>query len=290
MSNHDASKPGDALSSLNSPLGIPGGISGENQATGGMLGALRTRGGGAQKPPLRLELRDLSKRFEKGGQRIDILREVNFTIEQGDRIAIVGRSGVGKSTLLHILGTLDRPTSGQLLYNDQDVFKRDPTAVASLRNTTVGFVFQFHHLLGEFSALENVMLPAIIAGEDMATARMKAHEMLTAVGLASRLTHQPGELSGGEQQRVAIARAIVMEPRILLADEPTGNLDIRTGEAINELLLELNQTRGITLVVVTHNLELASRLPRQYRLVEGRLEPIVPSNPVESNPNLRGGA
>lgn len=239
-----------------------------------MLGGLFGQSSQNQVQSLRIELKSLEKHFEKGGVRLDILRTVDFVVEQGDRIAIVGRSGAGKSTLLHILGTLDRPTSGQVLFNGEDVFRRDPRALARLRNATVGFVFQFHHLLGEFSALENVMMPAIIAGQDMLSARRLAAEALKAVGLGGRLEHQPGELSGGEQQRVAIARALVMNPRVLLADEPTGNLDVRTGEAINELLLELNQTRGITLVVVTHNLELAARLPRQYRLTDGRLESI----------------
>lgn len=231
---------------------------------------------------LRVELKGLSKRYEKGGATIEILRDVDFKIEQGDRIAIVGRSGVGKSTLLHILGTLDHPTSGQVLFNGEDVFKREARALAELRNATVGFVFQFHHLLGEFSAQENVMLPAIIAGEDLASARKRARDALTAVGLSGRLEHQPGELSGGEQQRVAIARAVVMSPRLLLADEPTGNLDVNTGESIHELLLELNRTRGITLVVVTHNPDMAALLSRQYRLSDGNLVPLHTTEPVTS--------
>lgn len=231
---------------------------------------------------LRVELKGLSKRYEKGGATIEVLRDVDFTIEQGDRIAIVGRSGVGKSTLLHILGTLDHPTQGQVLFNGEDVFKREVRALAALRNATVGFVFQFHHLLGEFTAQENVMLPAIIAGEDLASARKRARDALTAVGLSGRLEHQPGELSGGEQQRVAIARAMVMSPRLLLADEPTGNLDVNTGESIHQLLLELNRTRGITLVVVTHNPDMAALLSRQYRLSDGNLLPLHASEPVTS--------
>lgn len=222
-------------------------------------------------PELRIALRRLSKHFDKGGLRISVLRELDFEIAQGDRIAIVGRSGVGKSTLLHILGTLDHPSSGSVLFNGEDVFRREARALAQLRNATVGFVFQFHHLLGEFTAQENVMLPAIIAGEDLAGARRRAVEALMSVGLGNRMAHLPGELSGGEQQRVAIARAIVMQPRVLLADEPTGNLDQRTGEAIHQLLMELNRTRGITLVIVTHNLELAASMARQCRLEDGLL-------------------
>ena len=246
-----------------------------------MLGGLFGQGSQERLTSLRIELRGLEKNFEKGGVRLDILRSVDFVVEQGDRIAIVGRSGAGKSTLLHILGTLDRPTAGHVLFNGEDVFRREPRSLSRLRNATVGFIFQFHHLLGEFSALENVMMPAIIAGIDMAASKVLAREALNAVGLSGRLDHQPGELSGGEQQRVAIARALVMNPRVLLADEPTGNLDVRTGEAINELLLELNQTRGITLVVVTHNLELAARLPRQYRLTDGRLESALASRTAD---------
>jgi lipoprotein-releasing system ATP-binding protein len=225
-----------------------------------------------QKPePVRIELHGLTKTFEKGGVRIEVLKTLDLVIEPGEALSIVGASGVGKSTLLHILGTLDHPTSGTVLFNGTDVFAQDNRSLASLRNSTIGFVFQFHHLLPEFTALENVAMPAIIAGQDMARARARAEDALRAVGLAARLHHQPGEMSGGEQQRVAIARAVVMEPRILLADEPTGNLDIHTGESIHDLLLELNKTRGITLVVVTHNLELADRFSRRFRLTEGHL-------------------
>ena len=225
----------------------------------------------ASLPSIRVTLRNLSKRYEKGGITIKVLEQLSMEIEQGDQIAIVGASGVGKSTLLHILGTLDHPTEGEVLFNGEDVFKKEGRALAAFRNATIGFVFQFHHLLPGFSAAENVMIPPIIGGLDMARARRRAEEALRSVGLGARLHHQPGELSGGEQQRVAIARAIVMEPRLLLADEPTGNLDHHTGEAIHHLLLELNQTRGITLVLVTHNIDLARRLPRQLRMSDGHL-------------------
>lgn len=235
----------------------------------------------AHERDIRIELRSLTKTFEKGGERIEVLKTLDMIIPQGTCMSIVGASGVGKSTLLHIIGTLDHPTSGTVLFNDEDVFAKDGRSLAGLRNSTIGFVFQFHHLLPEFTAAENVMMPAIIAGIDMAHARRQAEDALRAVGLGSRLAHQPGELSGGEQQRVAIARAIVMQPRLVLADEPTGNLDAHTGESIHDLLVELNRMRGITLVVVTHNLDLADRLSRKFRLTEGHL--------VELNPRVQSG-
>jgi len=225
---------------------------------------------------VKIEFEGVSKRFEKGGQVIEVLRDIDLSIDAGELVSIVGASGVGKSTLLHLLGTLDRPTQGRLLFNGDDVFKRDPAELAAYRNATIGFVFQFHHLLPGFSALENVMIPSIIAGHDLAKARERSTDALNAVDLEHRLHHQPGELSGGEQQRVAIARALVMEPRVVLADEPSGNLDQSTGGAIHELLIDLNRTRGITLVVVTHNLELATSFPRQLKLVDGKLLDITP--------------
>ncbi len=223
---------------------------------------------------IHIRLQGVEKRFHKGGVTIDVLKGLDLEIQQGDGISIVGASGVGKSTLLHIMGTLDRPTGGVVSFNGEDVFQKDDRALAELRNLTIGFVFQFHHLLPEFTALENVMIPAIIAGSELASARKVAEQALASVGLGARMHHQPGELSGGEQQRVAIARAVVMSPRILLADEPTGNLDTRTGMAIHDLLMQLNHDLGVTLVVVTHNLELAGRLPRQYRLADGKLSPL----------------
>ena len=218
-----------------------------------------------------IQLRGVEKHFHKGGVTIEVLKGVDLTLAQGDGLSVVGASGVGKSTLLHIMGTIDRPTGGHVYFSDEDVFQKDDRALAELRNHAIGFVFQFHHLLPEFTAVENVMIPPIIAGSPLSRAREAAEEALVSVGLGARLHHQPGELSGGEQQRVAIARAIVMSPRVLLADEPTGNLDTRTGLAIHELLLRLNQERRITLVIVTHNLELAARLPRCYRLADGKL-------------------
>ncbi len=224
-----------------------------------------------EREPVRVEFRDVSRVFHKGRDEIAVLKNMNLVIEPGDVVSVVGASGVGKSTFLHILGTLDRPTSGSVLFNGEDVFARDHKRLARFRNATIGFVFQFHHLLPGFSAIENVQLPAVISGMDLAGARRRARDMLEAVGLGGRLEHQPGELSGGEQQRVAIARAMVMHPRLLLADEPTGNLDADTGESIHELFLELNRIEGVTLVIVTHNLELARKTPRRLRMIGGRL-------------------
>jgi lipoprotein-releasing system ATP-binding protein len=186
-------------------------------------------------------------------------------------VAIVGASGAGKTTLLHLLGTLDRPTSGKVLFDGQDVFNFKEKELALFRNRRIGFVFQSHHLLPEFTALENVMIPCLIQGmARRGEALDRAGVILDQVGLKPRVLHKPGELSGGEQQRVALARALVMEPQILLADEPTGNLDTRTGEAVFALLMELNREKGIALVVVTHNLNLAGRMPRQIRMVDGK--------------------
>jgi lipoprotein-releasing system ATP-binding protein len=188
-------------------------------------------------------------------------------------VAIIGESGVGKSTLLHLLGALDAPSGGQVLLDGVDVFARPDTEIAALRNREIGFVFQFHHLLGDFTALENVMLPALIARERPREVRARAAALLERVGLGARLTHRPGELSGGEQQRVAVARAVMRRPRLLLADEPTGNLDPATGERVHELLLDLNAESGSTLVVATHNDRLAAAMQRTVRLVGGRVEP-----------------
>jgi lipoprotein-releasing system ATP-binding protein len=185
--------------------------------------------------------------------------------------AIVGASGVGKSTLLHILGTLDLPTSGQLRYGGLDVTKLGSSALADFRNKSIGFVFQFHHLLPEFTALENAMMPGLVRRLPRAEARRRAEEMLSLVGLAARAEHKPGELSGGEQQRVALARALCLAPRLLLADEPTGNLDPRTADGIHALLADLNRRLGITMIVVTHNEQLAESLPRRLRIEGGKL-------------------
>ncbi len=220
-----------------------------------------------------LALRQLGKRFPPPSP-LEVLRGVELTITAGDTIAVVGSSGSGKTTLLHILGALDRPSQGRVLYYGRDVFAQSPDQLAAFRNRTIGFVFQFHHLLPEFSALENIMLPGLIAGESPAQAKARARKLLEQVQLAARAHHRVGELSGGEQQRVAIARALIMEPKLLLADEPTGNLDPKTGEAVFELLRQLNRELGLALVMVTHNYRLAARLDRVLRLEAGRLQEI----------------
>ncbi len=206
-----------------------------------------------------------------GPVTLTVLDGIDLEISKGEMLAIVGASGVGKSTFLHILGGLDHPTSGRILYGDTDIFGMDGDRIARFRNERVGFVFQFHHLLPEFSALENVMMPALIRGTDRALAAKTAERVLTDVGLGGRLQHRPGELSGGEQQRVAVARALVLNPDVVLADEPTGNLDTHTGESVHELLKKINKERGVTFVIVTHNDKLAIRADRILRMAEGRL-------------------
>jgi lipoprotein-releasing system ATP-binding protein len=215
--------------------------------------------------------RKLTKRFQNGGVSIDVLKDLDFTLDTGETVAIVGASGIGKSTLLHILGTLDRPDSGELLFQGQNVFLYDDEKLARFRNRFVGFVFQFHHLLPEFSALENTMMPALISGFDKRQATEVAENILVRVGLKDRLHYRVGKLSGGEQQRVALARALVLKPAVLLADEPTGNLDKSNSERIHALLLELNQELSMTLVVVTHNMELASHMSRRVTITDGKL-------------------
>jgi lipoprotein-releasing system ATP-binding protein len=217
-----------------------------------------------------IQVQHLTKSFGNGSKRVDVLKGIDLDISKGEKAAIVGASGVGKTTLLHILGTLDRPTSGKVFYERKDVFKLNEKELALFRNRGIGFVFQFHHLLPEFTALENTLMPCLIQGMTKQAALLKAEEILTLVGLKERLLHKPGELSGGEQQRVAVARALVLEPKVLLADEPTGNLDTKTGESVFELLLELNRNKGVTLIIVTHNLTLAGLLPRQIRMVDGK--------------------
>ena len=219
----------------------------------------------------RVEVVDLHKVFEHGGRNLEVLRGITFTLEAGEMAAIVGASGVGKSTLLHILGTLDLPSSGQLKFGGLDVTKLGSSALADFRNKKIGFVFQFHHLLPEFTALENVMMPCLIQRLDRRESEARAAGILKRVGLAQRLTHKPGELSGGEQQRVALARAMVMEPAVLLADEPTGNLDSHTGAEIHALLVELNRERGSTMLIVTHNPDLAALMQRTLRMLDGGL-------------------
>ncbi len=186
-------------------------------------------------------------------------------------VAIVGASGVGKSTFLHIVGGLERPVSGSVRYGDVDIYSLSSERIARFRNERVGFVFQFHHLLPEFTALENVMMPALIRGDDRETASRNAQVLLGDVGLAGRIQHRPGELSGGEQQRVAVARALALNPSVVLADEPTGNLDTHTGEAVHDLIKRLNQEKGITFIIVTHNDRLALRADRRFRMADGLL-------------------
>jgi lipoprotein-releasing system ATP-binding protein len=217
----------------------------------------------------RIEVKKLGKAYVHSGQALPVLWDVDLSLEPGDMVAVVGASGVGKSTLLQILGTLDLPTSGSIKFDDEELTTMSASRLAEFRNRRIGFVFQFHHLLPEFSALENVMMPALIQRMTVATAQLKARDILGRVGLSHRLTHRPSELSGGEQQRVALARAMVLEPSLLLADEPTGNLDRTTGESIHQLFLELNRERGSTLLVVTHNPDLARLMPRRMRMVDG---------------------
>ena len=224
------------------------------------------QGGGAH-----LVVQGLWKVFDHGGRRIEVLRGIDLDLAPGALVSIVGASGVGKSTLLHLLGTLDVPTSGTISFDGVDVTSLSPGALATFRNQSIGFVFQFHHLLPEFTALENVMMPGLIARWARPECVARAAAMLARVGLAERLQHRPGELSGGEQQRVALARALLLSPRLLLGDEPTGNLDSRTGQAMHELFFELNRELGMTLLLVTHNSELAGRAYRRLRMIDGQV-------------------
>jgi lipoprotein-releasing system ATP-binding protein len=216
-----------------------------------------------------IEVRGLEKTYLLEGKRIDVLRGASVDIAEGDLVSLTGPSGAGKSTFLHLLGTLDMPSAGEVRIDGEEVFRREPASLADFRNHYIGFVFQSHYLLPEFTALQNVAMPALVARMSRAEAETLAAESLAAVGLSDRMGHKPGELSGGEQQRVALARALVLKPKLLLADEPTGNLDPATGEAIHELLFEVNQKRGITAVIATHNLALANRMPRRFKLADG---------------------
>lgn len=218
-----------------------------------------------------ITIKGLCKTYGDAKKKVEVLKGVDLVISEGDTVSIVGASGVGKSTLLSIMGALDRPTSGEVLYRGEAIFKYDSRRIAAFRNRFIGFVFQFHHLLPEFTALENVMLPALIGGAPRAEALKRASKLLEEVGLGGRLDHKPGELSGGEQQRCAIVRALVQGPAVLLADEPTGNLDTRTGEEVFELIMGLKKSMTTTMVVVTHNEKLASRLSRRLRMVDGRI-------------------
>jgi lipoprotein-releasing system ATP-binding protein len=218
-----------------------------------------------------ITVKGLCKTYGKGQKRVEVLKGIDLRIERGATVAVVGASGVGKSTLLNLLGALDRPTSGEVFYRGEPLFGRDDRRLAAFRNRFIGFVFQSHHLLPEFTALENVMLPALIGGVERRAARERAEGLLKEVGLSGRLEHKPGELSGGEAQRTAIVRALVQGPEVVLADEPTGNLDTRTGEEVIDLLLSLNRARETTMVIVTHNERLASRLGRRLKMLDGRI-------------------
>ena len=213
---------------------------------------------------------ELEREYRTGPEVVRVLRGASITVGVGEVVALVGASGVGKSTLLHVLGALDRPSGGRVLFQGEDLFTRGETGLARYRRQEVGFVFQFYNLLGEMSALENAMLPALIARRPRREARERAGAALAEVGLGDRLHHRPGEMSGGEQQRVAVARALMNGPRIILADEPTGNLDPKTSQVVYDLFLQLQAERGIAFLIATHNPEVARRADRIYRLVDGR--------------------
>ncbi|MDI6889623.1 MAG: ABC transporter ATP-binding protein [Thermodesulfovibrionales bacterium] len=227
-----------------------------------------------------IETENLKKSFTTEAGELQVLKGINLSIKEGEMVGIVGASGVGKSTLLHILGALDRPTSGKVFYNNTDIFSLDGNSLASFRNRKIGFVFQFHHLLPEFTALENVMMPGLInigsraQGFKVSSYKEiieRAEKLLDDMGLSERKEHRPGELSGGEQQRVAVARALILKPEVVLADEPTGNLDTATGEELFTLLINLNKEKGITFVIVTHNESLSRRCHRVLKMVDGRI-------------------
>ena len=218
-----------------------------------------------------IEIHNLTKTFIKDGNRIEVLRGIDCAIARGESVAILGASGTGKTTLLQILGTLDHPSSGCVLFDGADIFGWNQVRRAEFRNRRIGFVFQFHHLLPEFTALENTVMPALIQGMPREDASRRGEIVLTEVGLGGRLTHKPGELSGGEQQRVAIARAVMMNPDVILADEPTGNLDTETGGKIQGLLLDLGKAQDTTLIVVTHNKILADGMSRTINLKDGKI-------------------
>ncbi|HWP44463.1 MAG TPA: ABC transporter ATP-binding protein [Blastocatellia bacterium] len=219
-----------------------------------------------------LVARHLAKTYESGSRRVKVFEDLSLDIKEGEMVAVVGPSGAGKSTLLHILGGLDRPSAGTVRLGEFDILKLSDVDLARFRNREIGFIFQFHHLLPEFSALENVMMPLLISRTSHGAARQRARAVLESVGLKERAAHRPGELSGGEQARVALARALVTNPRLLLADEPTGDLDSRTGESIHNLLKEVHRSQKLTSIIVTHNERLASICDRVLHLEDGRLQ------------------
>jgi len=218
-----------------------------------------------------IKVTDLHKSFSMGSYELPVLKGINLEIQRGELIAIVGASGAGKSTLLHIIGTLDKPSSGTVTFDSQDLFQMTETQQAEFRNRRIGFVFQFHHLLPEFTALENVCMPAFVQRRDPASVESDATALLTEVGLGQRLHHKPGELSGGEQQRVAMARALMQNPDMVLADEPTGNLDTHSGDALFALMRELNKSRGTTFIIVTHNDKLSAQSDRIIHMQDGMI-------------------
>ena len=217
-----------------------------------------------------IEAVQVHKSFRTEAGELSILKDINLSIGEGEMLGIIGASGAGKSTLLHILGALDKPSSGKVLFQGKDVFSLDDSMLAEFRNSTIGFVFQFHHLLPEFNSLENVMLPGLISNRPYEQIENRAKQILDELGLSKRLKHRPGELSGGEQQRVAVARALLLNPKIVLADEPTGNLDTATGNALFELFIDLNRKNKITFVIVTHNKALSDHCHTVLEMADGR--------------------
>lgn len=217
-----------------------------------------------------IEAIQVHKSFKTEAGELNILRGINLTIAEGEMLGIIGASGAGKSTLLHILGALDKPSSGKVLFQGKDVFSMDETLLAEFRNSSIGFVFQFHHLLPEFNSIENVMLPGLISNRPYGETEKRAKQILEELGLSKRLKHRPGELSGGEQQRVAVARALLQNPKIVLADEPTGNLDTSTGNSLFDLFIELNRKNRTTFVIVTHNKTLSDNCHRVLEMADGR--------------------
>jgi len=218
-----------------------------------------------------LKVNNIHKSYKNGETVIEVLKGVDFTVKRGEVLSIMGPSGAGKSTLLNIIGTLELPDNGEILYNNINPFDLDEKRLAKFRNEKIGFVFQFHHLLPEFTALENVMVPSIIYNDDFEKAREKAHSLLDRVGLGDRINHKPAQLSGGERQRVAVARAMINNPEVILADEPTGNLDIENGENLLKLILDLNTSLGVTFIIATHNLEVSKICARTIYLRDGKI-------------------